>query len=204
MGCHTWAYRKYKQDEVNTIKKVMVKELMRCGDCTPNNKISNDYVDKQQSIYKMLLEQYPDDKQFKKLSTDRNALIKHLEKTNKKTRTFIEKIEKCEDIKSLVPLCKQWHNMVISTDLKIIGDDIYKEVGFDAPVRIYEYPEETFLDAEEFITWIRQKESEGNPISRLYTGDDPRCFIDGICPKMEKAIRQYWKKYDNEVYVEFG
>lgn len=204
MGCHTWAYRKYRQDEVKTIKKVMVKELMSGGEYLPNNKIEDDYVDAQQKIYKSLVEDYPDDKKLLKLSTDRDALKRHLEKTNTKIQTLIADIEKCEDIKALIPLCKLWHNMVLSTDLKVINDAIYEEIGFDEPCRIYGYPEDTFLNADEFINWIKKEESKGETIVRLYINDDSRNFIDGICPQTEKAIRDYWQKYNNEVYVEFG
>ena len=204
MGCHTWAYRKYRQDEIKTIKKVMVKELMSGGEYLPNNKIEDNYVDAEQKIYKSLLEDYPDDKKLLELSTDRDALKRHLEKTNKKIHTLIADIEKCEDIESLIPLCKIWHSMVLSTDLKVINDAIYEEIGFDEPCRIYGYPEETFLNADEFINWIKKNESNGNHTVRLYINDDTGNFIDGICPQTEKAIRDYWQKYNNEVYVEFG
>ena len=57
---------------------------------------------------------------------------------------------------------------------------------------------------KKFINWIKKKESKGEIIVRLYINDDATNFIDGICPQTEKAIRDYWQKYNNEVYVEFG
>jgi len=202
MGCHTWAYRKFKQDEIDVIKQTMLVDLKHT-DYSPDDHFDDDYIEKEIKLYRSLAKDEPQGGEIWKRAYDKDYLIKYLTRESKKRRELIDNINKCCDIESLIPYVKKWQRFTISVDLKIVDGWIYKEIGFDEPCRIYGYYEDHFTDVDEFIGWIKKKESNGKVISRLYVHDE-RNYIDGMCNEMEKAIRDYWNKYDNNVYVEFG
>jgi len=190
---------------LDKVKKIITDDLKHI-DYSPDNKFGDDYIEKQSNIYKRLLEDYPEDKRIAKLALHRGYLIEHLQKESKKRNKLIKDIENCKDLESFIPFVKKWHSFVISTDFKIIDGVLYKKVGFDEPCRIFGYPQVTFKDADSFIKWIQKKEEKGKKISQLYKieGEKPEQLIEGFCPEMEKEIRDFWQRYDNEVYVEFG
>lgn len=206
MGCHTWAYRKYRQEELAKVKKIIINDLKHTN-YSPGNKFGDDYIEKESKIYGSLLKDYPNDKKIAKLALHRGFLIEYLQKESKKRNKLIEDIESCKNLESLVPFVEKWiRQFTITTDIKIVDGYLYEKVGFDEPCRIFGYPQVTFKDADSFIQWIQKKEEKGIKISQLYKieGEKPEQLIEGFCPEMEREIRNFWLKYDNGVYVEFG
>lgn len=206
MGCHTWAYRKYRQEELAKVKKIIIDDLKHTN-YSPDNKFGDDYIEKESKIFVSLLKDYPNDKKIAKLALHRGFLIEYLQKESKKRNKLIEDIESCKNLESLVPFVEKWiRQFTITTDIKIVDGYLYEKVGFDKPCRIFGYPNVSFKDAEDFIQWIKEREKGGQKVSQLYKVNDevPQNLIVGFCSEMEKAIRDFWQRYDNEVYVEFG
>jgi len=196
MSCHTWAYRKVKNQDFPEFKKDVLERVTKCWDYIPEGVDPFKHVDEK---YAKLMEVYKPEDIFTKEEFTEEILGQYLGR-----RQFVKDLEACESLKDFVKKDMEVGMNRYYDGIKYIfrGESLYVECGNDEPVRIYGYPVEQFTDAEEFINWIKKKESKGKTISRLY--DDNYGFIDGICGEMEKAIRDFWEKYDNEVYIEFG
>ena len=201
MGCHTWAYRKIKADELEKAKTSIIANIKDDIRYVPKNVNVEKHIN---DVYNELLQLYDGnenemDYSKKELAND----VKENYKTLQKVVENLENAKTAEEIAKLMideKLYRFYHNV----EYHAHGDGLYVECGFDVPVRVYGYPEESFTDAEKFIEWLKEYDSTGTRVI-MYTDDGvKKGFSEGFNEEMEKAIRDFWEKYDNEVYVEFG
>ena len=84
-------------------------------------------------------------------------------------------------------------------DYTVVNRKLYENCAFDEPCRIYGFPPEDFNDCEKFIEWLKNSN-----VDCVYSAEATHEEHKGFCVEMEKRIRDFWKKYDGNVYVEFG
>ena len=196
MGCHTWAYRLAKPEEVAKAKVDVIQKLIASPSYISNNK---HFDNKVEEMYIKLKDLYKTDKRLSSKITKQyveNLIIKK----NDQIKKILEMLE---DETQLNKGIYEAGKYLCSIDYKLINNNLYIYCGFDVPVRIYGYPEVTFTSAQKFIDYIIQTEEHiGDYVSTLYRREEDS--IHGFCKEMESAIIEFWKKYDNNVYIEFG
>jgi len=190
MGCHTWAYRKIKETELDSVKEDLVKKL-------ENDLMYYTTVEQEQELVEIdigLCKDYVLDKstpeEFRQECQshidNRELAVQEVRKTNNRIKEAIRNIKKCDTVSQLADMWDSINDSFLtSTDYASHDGSLYQYVAFDEPYRVYGYPEETFTDCYKFIEWLADTDRE-------YTRED------------ELRIRNFWKKYDNEVYLTFG
>ena len=193
MGCHTWSYRALNDSEFEETRKRLFENKMGHGSFAHQ---TCPEISEQEQVENICRE-------FEKVYGDGISRGDVLVWVRHDTEC-VEKLEKCTALPDLAKIIK---NYIDSAEYKIIGNKIYVECGFDEPVRIYGYPEVSFTDPAKFIEWIKKEEEKlGRSISEytLYDISGNKTCVKGYTPDMETLIKNFWQKYNNEVYVEFG
>ena len=193
MSCHTWSYRLLNDSEFEETKKSFLESKMGRGSFA--HQTCPDITEDEQA--EKICQEY------KKVYGEDIAKDVVLVWIKRDT----ECVEKLNASKTLSDLSKIIENHFNTADYKVIGNKIYEGCGFDEPIRIYGYPEETFTDPAKFIEWVKKREEElGHTISQyyLYDIDGTKREVKGYTPEMEILINKFWQKYNNNVYVEFG
>ncbi len=189
MGCHTWSYRALNDSEFEETKNKLISKKLGRGSFARQS-------------YPKLSEQEIVEKIYKDF---KSGYGEGIEKSDVLVwvRNDTECVDKLKNCTTMSELVRIYNNYFEDVDYKVIGDKIYVQCGFDVPVRIYGYPEESFTDPEEFIKWIKEsEEKQGRIISEYYI--DAMCRVEGYSPEMETVIKNFWQKYNNDVYVKFG
>lgn len=190
MSCHTWAYRKIKPEEESNFRKYVKEELLADYRLVPDNMTEEEHVNNLWEKHFKSDEDVDNDISLDELKT-------FVKKGNKKIKFYLQQIDTCS-MKTL----EKAYKFAFDIKYKFYKGNCYIECGFDRPVRIYGYQEEKFTDAKKFIEWIKNKESELNkPICTLYTENGQKT---GFSEDVEKAVYDFWNKYDGNVLVEFG
>lgn len=189
MSCHTWAYTPLKDEDINAFRATLLNQITH-WDCIPlEGESREDYLARRKKqlnehfIYEIQEEK---DKDIAEVLEDDDRDFENY----KAYASFLKSN----------PSFQEFHDKIVDfgeyyywSGFPVINGQIYEECGYDEPVRIFGYPEETFTDAEEFIKWIKENnikpERGGHEIS-----------LDSAA----KMIRGFWEEHNNEVYVEFG
>jgi len=189
MSCHTWAYRKINAEEEKEFREYVKENLMNDYRYIPDNVTEEDYIN---DLWERLTK--GGDMEWTRFELDESVT-----EGNFKIRVNLQKIPTC-NMKEMEEIYK---TLIMATKYKFYNGECYVECGFDEPVRIYGYPGDKFTDPKKFVKWIKKQEAKkGSPISTLYRGEKEN--IIGFCEEMEKAIYDFWNKYDGNVLVEFG
>ena len=193
MGCHTWSYRALNDSEFEGTRERLLENKMGRGSFAHQ---TCHEISEQEQVENICRE-------FEKIYGDGISRDDVLVWIRHDTEC-VERLKKCTTLLSLANIIK---NYIDSAEYKIVGNKIYVKCGFDEPVRIYGYPEESFTDPDKFIKWIKEsEEKQGKIISEyyIYDIDGTENRIEGYTPDMETVIKNFWQKYNNDVYVEFG
>jgi len=193
MSCHTWSYRALKNSEFEETKERFLESKMGLGSFAHQTCLDITEDEQAEKICEEYKKVYGGD------ITKKGVLV-----WIKRDTECVEKLRNCTTLSNLAEIIKDFAD---TAEYKVIGNKIYVECGFDEPIRIYGYPEETFTDPVKFIEWVKKMEEElGYTISQyyLYDIDGTKREVKGYTPEMEKLIKNFWQKYDNKVYVEFG
>ena len=193
MGCHTWSYRALKNSEFEETKKRLLDAKMGLGSFAHQTCLDITEDEQADKICQKYAKVYGRD------ITKGEVLL-----WIKRDTECVEELKNCTTISDLAKIIKNYFS---AAEYKIVGNKIYVECGFDEPVRIYGYHEVSFTDPFEFIKWIKDKEErECHTISEycVYDISGNVKHVKGYTPEMEELIKNFWQKYDNDVYVEFG
>lgn len=193
MGCHTWSYRALNDSEFEETKNKLISKKLGPGSFAQQSysKLS------EQEIVKKICRDF--ERVYGKGISKDEVLVW--------VRNDTECVDRLKNCTTMSELARIYDNYFEDVDYKVIGDKIYVQCGFDIPVRIYGYPEESFTDPEKFIKWIKEsEEKQGRIISEyyIYDIDGTENRVEGYTPDMETVIKNFWQKYNNDVYVEFG
>ena len=193
MGCHTWSYRALNDSEFEETKNELISKKLGRGSFARQ---SYPKLSEQEIVEKI----YKDFKRGYGEGIEKSDVLVWV-------RNDTECVDKLKNCTTMSELVRIYDNYFEDVDYKVIGDKIYVQCGFDIPVRIYGYPEESFTDPEEFIKWIKEsEEKQGETISEyyIYDIDGTKNRVEGYTPDMETVIKNFWQKYNNHVYVRFG
>lgn len=193
MSCHTWSYRALNDSEFEETKSRFLESKMAPGSFA--HQTCPDITKDEQA--EKICQEY---KRVYSGDITKDVVLSWIKRDT-------ECVEKLNASKTLSDLSEIVENYFDTADYKVIGNKVYIGCGFDEPIRIYGYPEETFTDPAEFIKWVKEKEEkEGHTISQyyLYDIDGTKKEVKGYTPEMETLINKFWQKFNNEVYVEFG
>lgn len=193
MGCHTWSYRALNDSEFEETKNELISKKLGRGSFARQ---SYPKLSEQEIVEKI----YKDFKRGYGEGIEKSDVLVWV-------RNDTECVDKLKNCTTMSELVRIYDNYFEDVDYKVIGDKIYVQCGFDIPVRIYGYPEESFTDPEEFIKWIKEsEEKQGETISEyyIYDIDGTKNRVEGYTPDMETVIKNFWQKYNNDVYVRFG
>ena len=193
MGCHTWSYRALNDSEFEETKNELISKKLGRGSFARQ---SYPKLSEQEIVEKI----YKDFKRGYGEGIEKSDVLVWV-------RNDTECVDKLKNCTTMSELVRIYDNYFEDVDYKVIGDKIYVQCGFDIPVRIYGYPEESFTDPEKFIKWIKEsEEKQGRIISEyyIYDIDGTENRVEGYTSDMETVIKNFWQKYNNDVYVEFG
>ena len=195
MSCHTWAYEAIKQEQLPEVREDIKERLQKSFQYVPDGVRIEDKINE---VYEQVKKTYGEDfYTFDELSDT-------IKTGNARIHDYLKRIEEEPENTEVLFEAYQFFG---GCEYKYHNGMLYTECGFDEPVRIYGYPEDTFTDAEAFIKWIKEsEEADGHPISEyyLYDIDGTERKVVGYTPEMEILIRNFWKRHDDKVYVEFG
>jgi len=192
MGCHTWSYRALNDSEFEETKNKLISKKLGPGSFAQQSS----KLPEQELVEKIC-------RDFEKVYGEGISKSEVLVWVRNDT----ECVDRLKNCTTMSELARIYNNYFEDVDYKVIGDKIYIECGFDIPVRVYGYPEESFTDPEKFIKWIKEsEEKQGRIISEyyIYDIDGTEHRVEGYTPNMETVIKNFWQKYNNDVYVEFG
>ena len=193
MGCHTWSYRALNDSEFEETKNELISKKLGRGSFARQ---SYPKLSEQEIVEKI----YKDFKRGYGEGIEKSDVLVWV-------RNDTECVDRLKNCTTMSELARIYDNYFEDVDYKVIGDKIYVQCGFDIPVRIYGYPEESFTDPEKFIKWIKEsEEKQGRIISEyyIYDIDGTENRVEGYTSDMETVIKNFWQKYNNDVYVEFG
>lgn len=189
MSCHTWAYTPLKEEDMHWFIATLLKQISYWS-CIPlEGESREDYLARR----KHDLETHFMYENQEEKDADIAGVLEDDNRDYEKYKAFASFIKSN-------PSFQEFHDKIDSfgeyygwSGFPTVNGRIYKECGFDVPVRIYGYPEETFTNAEKFIKWI--KENNIKP---------ERNYKEVSLKEAAKLIRDFWAEYNNEIYVEFG
>lgn len=189
MSCHTWAYTPLKEEDVNKFKASLLDQITYWP-CIPlEGESHEDYLIRRK---KELEECFSYETQEEKDEDIANVLADN-DRDFENYKTYANFLKSDHNLQEFHNRIADFGEYYYWSTFPVINGRIYKECGYDIPVRIRNYPEETFTDAEEFIKWIKE-----NNIKPEYDGHE--ISLDSTA----KMIREFWAEHNNEVYVEFG
>lgn len=189
MSCHTWAYTPLKEEDMPYFMERLLEEIA-IWPCLPlEGESHEDYlVRRKQELDEVLKFEKLEDKDI--AIADALAEDEHDYEYYKAFINFVKSNPSFQEICDKIDIFGTYYDWC---GYPVINGRIYKECGYDVPVRIRGYPEETFTDAEKFIKWI--KENNIKP---------ERNYKEVSLKEAAKLIKEFWWEYNNEVYVEFG
>lgn len=187
MGCHTWVYKKVKaltEEE----KYVLVDKEIKSLQMWWGFKHSTDKVIRE-------VEEW--------FANDEQGLF--VEETRSPVQYALDMIKKYYD--KLNDYQENGFDAFIRHKQKDVGatlikynNELYVNIGFDTPCRVYGYPEDKFTDIDELIDWLKNTDN----IIGYYVNNSCE-FIEGFTDELENEVRNYFKKHGEEnLLIEFG
>lgn len=195
MGCHTWVYKKFKYCD-NTHKKNFLEQC--------NKSIEYDFEPYEQfakemkEIVKDYMEYYqPDSKEYK--DWEEYGKEENLKKRYKqRTRKFKPFKENGVTEDNVLKYCKL---KGIDAEYKIVKGELYLNVHFNYPFRVYGYPEDSFTNKDKLLKWLYKKD----PHFYGYYDEVTYEFVEGYTDKLIERINKYFEDNgEDNLYIEFG
>ena len=184
MGCHTWAYKKLVDSDLDNTKAKFIKKLKESTYYSEPDELEK-ALSKYFRLCKEMYEDYKNidnnvAKYYKRLAQNKELSAKRYMKKYNKLQKVIAEIESCSDINSLSQIYKKG-----KLNVYFLKDNLYEFVYFDHPLRVYGYPEEQFTKEDKFVKWLDET-------GRDYTKED------------RENISKFWSEFENGVLLHFG
>lgn len=200
MGCHTWVFkrdRKFTSAEQKTVIEATLNSLSK--PMPYEEWLETDFG-------KMAKESQFDER---KIYEDSKAHCLTVETILRSAKKFADIPNDMLDLLRLDSIGMETSGFRAS--YFIIGDWHYTHTDFDYPFRVYGYPEDTFTDVEELLSWLKKYSEENGDSVIGYYKDEAEDgtyyyeFVEGYTEELEKRIRKYFNKNGKKsLYIEFG
>lgn len=191
MGCHTWSYKKVKslsnEEKINFLNKAIEDVKNWWGFTYSTDKLIQEVKDwyiEQPRLFNVEScgepEKYAID-MLKEYTAKRDNLI------SGGFDYWLNNIA----IKEGYPVCF------------VHDGDVYVNIGFDDPFRLYGFPEEEFTDCEEMINWITKTKQSVSYCTKNENGE--KIKINRFDDECAKRIRDYFEKHGKDTLLfDFG
>lgn len=198
MSCHTWAYKKILDKDLDKFKADICAKIQSSIYYIKDEKDNEEKVRKFTNMVKKYHEQDKDDEHYRRLANDANTARNYILKRSEYLHELENKVNNaatCSDI---------WWNVIeeseylFGVDYEMYNGDVYQYIAFDQPCRISEYNEMYFTNPHTFIKWVKLQEAELKaPISFLD-------YENGMTEKMEEEIIKFFNEHDDNILLRFG
>lgn len=187
MSCHTWTYKKASSLTNDEKQKFVDEEIKDLENWWGFKKSIEDIS----SCFQKLLKEQSLvwEKEFNGRTPKQYAkdLVKE----------YTDKLNNLKEIgfDGYIQLQKDRCSSLIET----CNDELYINIGFDDPCRVYGYREDKFTNLEEFIKFLKTTDS----IMGYWDSDSN--FIEGFSDELETHVRNYFEKHGKEnLLIKFG
>lgn len=193
MGCHTWTYKKVTALSEEEKQYFVGKEISELKDWWGFSIPIDEVVEE-------VTEWFNNDPQklfAKEKRTSKKYALDMVQKYKDKLKDYQEN--------GFEAFIRDYSSKPTAI-LKSYNGELYINIGFDDPCRVYGYPEEKFTDVDEFINWLKVTDNTIGYYQSDYDGFENNVeFIEGFTEGLEKEIKDYFKLHgEDNLLIEFG
>jgi len=185
MGCHTWGYKKISalsEEYKNELVQDKIKEEENIWFFTASEE---EVIKRTNEIYKGYANEGYE--KFSKGYTEKDYLRDYKKYKNQIARLASEGFD------YLIKLEKD------SAKIHKGKGEIYWNITFDKPFRVYGYPENTFYSREKLLKWLKSTKN----IIGYY--DENNRWQEGYSEELINSINDFYKEHgEDNLYFEFG
>lgn len=182
MGCHTWTYKKASSLTEEEKKHFVDKEIKDLENWWGFNETHKKVI--------LTVEKWFKDGLISKDISPTQYALDMIQEYKNKLNDYRE-----NGFDAYI----RYHKNRCGAEMKTYNGELYVNIDFDVPCRVYGYHEEKFTDVDMFIDWLNNIDETFG----YYNDSDE--FVEGFSDKLEKIVRAYFEKHGKEnLLIEFG